>query len=122
MKKIIELALKSGEITPTGIINLVNCIDEEQQERAVLLLTENDYTPDGVNILSKGCKMIDDKIHCTFVCIGYNYLKNEVIVQKYYTKDDKQDVYQESISLYMWKKYRDNYIKYLKEKREVNAN
>lgn len=122
MKKVIELALKSGEITLQGVINLVNCLKEEEQERAVMLLTENDGIPDEVNILSKGCEMRNGKIHCTFVCIGYNYLKNEVIVQKHYTKDDEQDVYPACISLYIWKRYRDNYVKYLKEEREVNAN
>lgn len=109
MKKVIELALKSGEITLTGIMNLVNCIDEQQQERAVMLLTENDDTPDDVIILQKGLELTKDgKPYCHYTCIGYNYLRNNVIVKEKY--EGKDGEFTSHVTVDAWKKYRQNYI------------
>ena len=129
MKKVIELALKSGEITLQGVINLVNCLNDVQQERAVMLLTENNDIPDEVKILNKGVSF-DSKgnIACEYTCIGYNYLKEEVIVKKQLLNKDKT-VDTCNISIYSWKGYRKNYIdnemkkrkEYLKELEEQNA-
>lgn len=117
MKKIIELALKSGEITLTGIINLVNCIDENQQERAVMLLTENDDIPDGITILQKGLELTKDgKPYCHYTCISYNYLRNSVIVKARY--EGKDDEFTTHVSVDGWRKYRQNYIEYQQKERE----
>lgn len=122
MKKIIELALQSGEITLTGIKNLVNCLSNIEQERAVILLTENNDIPDEVKILTKGVSFDSEgNIDCEYTCIGYNYLKEEVIVKKHHVKKQNDD-YEASISIYTWKKYRQNYIEYKQKEREVNAN
>lgn len=117
MKKVIELALKSGEITLQGVINLVNCINEQQQERAVMLLTENDDTPDGVTILQKGLELTSDgKPYCYYTCIGYNYLKDKVVVkERYEGKDDEFTIH---ISVGAWREYRQNYIEYQQKERE----
>lgn len=83
MKKVIELALKSGEITLKDIMNLVNCIDEDQQERAVMLLIESYDIPDDVVISQKGLDLNrDGKPHRYYTCVGYNYLRNKVIVKE----------------------------------------
>lgn len=117
MKKVIELALKSGEITLTGIINLVNCIDEQQQERAVMLLTENDDTPESITILQKGLELNKDgKPYCHYTCIGYNYLRNNVIVKERY--EGKNDEFTSHVSIGAWEKYRQNYIEYKQKERE----
>lgn len=117
MKKVIELALKSGEITLTGIISLVNCLDEQQQERAVMLLTENDDTPEGITILQKGLELTKDgKPYCHYTCIGYNYLRNNVIVKERY--EGKNDEFTSHVSIGAWEKYRQNYIEYKQKERE----
>lgn len=117
MKKVIELALKSGEITLTGIMNLVNCIDEQQQERAVMLLIENDDTPDDVTILQKGLELTKDgKPYCHYTCIGYNYLRNNVIVKERYEGKDSE--FTNYVSVGAWEKYRQNYIEHQQQERE----
>lgn len=120
MKKVIELALKSGEITLTGIMNLVNCIDENQQERAVMLLTENNNTPDGITILSKGLELTKDgKPYCHYTCIGYNYLQDKVVVRERY--EGKDNEFTNHVSVGAWEKYRRNYTEQKKKELEVNA-
>lgn len=117
MKKVIELALKSGEITLKGIMNLVNCIDDVQQERAVMLLTENDDIPDGINILQKGVELNKEgKPYCYYTCVGYNYLQNRVVVEEKY--DGKNNEFISHISIDAWKKYRQNYIEQQQKERE----
>lgn len=117
MKKIIELALKSREITFEGIMNLVNCLDEEQQERAVMLLTENDDTPDDITILQKGLELTKDgKPYCHYTCIRYDYLRNKVIVKERY--EGKDGEFTNHVSVGIWKKYRQNYIEQQQKERE----
>lgn len=117
MKKVIELALKSGEITLQGIMNLVNCIDEDKQERAVMLLTENDDTPDGITTLQKGVELTKDgKPYCHYTCIGYNYLRNIVIVKEKY--EGKDNEFTSCVSVDAWKIYRQNYINHQQKERE----
>lgn len=108
MKKVIELALKSGEITIQGVINLVNCLSDYKQERAVMLLTESNNTPDGVNILDKGI-VLNSKgnVTRTYQCVGYNYLEDNVIVKTQI--DGKDELY--NVGVYRWREYRQNYIK-----------
>lgn len=129
MKKVIELALKSGEITLQGVINLVNCLNDIQQERAVMLLTENNDIPDEVKILTKGISFDSEgDIDCEYTCIGYDYLHESVIVKKHYVRKQNND-FETSVSLYAWKGYRKNYIdnemkkrkEYLKELEKQNA-
>lgn len=129
MKKVIELALKSGEITIQGVINLVDCLNDIQQERAVMLLTENNDIPDEVKILTKGVSFDSEgNIAYEYTCIGYNYLNEEVIVKKRCIQKEHDD-FTTNISLYAWKGYRKNYIdnemkkrkEYLKEIQEQNA-
>lgn len=118
MKKVIELALKSGEITLQGVINLVDCLNEIQQERAVILLTENNDIPDEVKILTKGVSFDSEgNIDCEYTCIGYNYLTEHVIVKKHHVKKQNDD-YETNVSIYAWKDYRKNYIDYEIKKRE----
>ena len=129
MKKVIELALKSGEITLQGVINLVDCLSETKQERAIMLLTENNDIPDEVKILTKGVSFDDEgNIVCEYTCIGYNYLDQEVKVKRrYIKKEDNESI--TYITLYAWKGYRKNYIdneikkrkEYLQEIQEQNA-
>lgn len=122
MKKIIELALKSREITLKGIMNLVNCIDEQQQERAVMLLTENDDTPDGIAILQKGVELTKDgKPYCHYTCIGYNYLQDEVVVKKLHIGENERE-YIDTVSIPFWNKCRKNYIEHQQKEPETNAN
>lgn len=117
MKKVIELALKSGEVTLQGVINLVNCLDKEQQERAVMLLTENDDTPDNIAILQKGLELTKDgKPYCHYTCIGYNYLRNNVIVKERYEGKDAE--FTSHVSISAWEKYRQNYIEQQQKERE----
>ena len=117
MKKVIELALKSEEVTLQGVMNLVNCLDVEQQERAVMLLTENDNTPDGITILQKGLELTKDgKPYCHYTCIGYNYLRNKVIVKERYESKDGE--FTTHVSVDGWKKYRQNYIEQQQKERE----
>lgn len=117
MKKVIELALKSGEITLQGVINLVNCIDANEQERAVMLLTENDDTPDDVVIKQKGVELTKDgKPYCHYTCIGYNYLRNNVIVKERY--EGKDGEFTSHVSVGAWEKYRQNYIEHQQKERE----
>lgn len=117
MDKIIELALKSGEITLTGIMNLVNCIDEQQQERAVMLLTENNDIPDKVNILDKGFSIDSEgNIIRTYQCVDYNYLKNEVVT-RVQTVDENDD-YTINLSVGVWNVYRQNYIEQQQKEHE----
>lgn len=129
MKKVIELALKSGEVTLQGVINLVNCLSDIEQERAVMLLTENNDIPDEVKILTKGISFDSEgDVDCEYTCIGYNYLKEHVVVKKHHVKKQNDD-YEASVSIYAWKGYRKNYIdnelkkrkEYLKEIQEQNA-
>ena len=118
MKKVIELALKSGEVTLQGVINLVNCIDEQQQERAVMLLTENDDTPDGINILQKGVELTKDgEPYCHYTCIGYNYLQDKVVVKKQHVGENERE-YTATTSVSAWKIYRQNYINQQQKERE----
>lgn len=123
MKKVIELALKSGEITLTGIINLVNCIDEDKQERAVMLLTENNDIPDEVSFLTKGISINSEgNIDVNYKCIDFNYLKNEVMVEKELVSN-KCEKYITYLSINCWKKYRENYInQQIKEREEYLEN
>lgn len=117
MKKVIELALKGGEITLQGVINLVECLDVEQQERAVMLLTENDDTPDGITILQKGVELTSNgKPYCHYTCIGYNYLRNKVIVKERY--EGKDGEFTSHVSVGAWEKYRKNYIEHQQKERE----
>lgn len=128
MKKVIELALKSGEVTLQGVINLVECLNSYDQERAVMLLTENNDIPDEVKIFNKGIGL-DSKgnITHTYQCVGYNYLKDNVIVRKQTVGKSDDDIYH--IGVAAWKEYRKNYIdnemkkrkEYLKELEEQNA-
>lgn len=129
MKKVIELALKSREVTLQGVINLVNCLSDYEQERAVMLLTENNDIPDEVKILTKGVSFDSEgNVDCEYTCIGYNYLKEHVVVKKHYVKKQNDD-HEVSISLYAWKGYRKNYIdneikkrkEYLQEIQEQSA-
>lgn len=122
MKKVIELALKSGEITLQGVINLVNCLSDIEQERAVMLLTENNDIPDEVKILTKGVSFDSEgNIDCEYTCIGYNYLKEHVVVKKHHVKKQNDD-YEASVSIYAWEGYRKNYIDYeIKKQQEQNA-
>lgn len=118
MKKVIELALKSGEITLTGIINLVNCIDEQQQERAVMLLTENDNTPDDITIFHKGLELTKDgEPYCYYTCISYNYLQDKVVVKKLHVGENERE-YTATTSVSAWKIYRQNYIEQQQKERE----
>lgn len=118
MKKVIELALKSGEVTLQGVINLVDCLNDIQQERAVMLLTENNDIPDEVKILTKGVAFdIEGNIDCEYTCVGYNYLTEHVVVKKHYVKRQNDDV-ETNISLYVWRGYRKNYIDNELKKRE----
>lgn len=125
MKKVIELAIKSGEVTLQGIINLVSCIDEQQQERAIMLLTENDDTPNSVVIFQKGLELTKDgKPYRHYICIGYNYLRDIVIVKERY--EGKDNEFTSHLSVDAWGKYRKNYInQQIKEREEylkLNAN
>lgn len=129
MKKIIELALKSGEVTLQGVINLVSCLNDIQQERAVMLLTENNDIPDEVKILTKGVSFDSEgNVECEYTCLGYNYLTEHVIVKKHYI-GKKRDDYEANVSIYAWEGYRKNYVdnelkkrkEYLKELQEQNA-
>ena len=118
MKKVIELAIKSGEVTLQGVINLVNCIDIEQQERAVILLTENDSYPVDITILQKGVELNKDgEAYCHYTCIGYNYLQDKVVVKKQYVGENERE-FTTTISICAWKKYRENYIKQQQKERE----
>lgn len=118
MKKVIELALKSGEITLQGVMNLVNCIDIEQQERAVMLLTENDSVPDGITILHKGVELNKDgEAYCNYTCIGYNYLQDKVVVKKQYVGENERE-FTSAVSVSAWKIYRENYIEQQQKERE----
>lgn len=94
MKKVIELALKSGEVILQGVINLVECLNTYDQERAVMLLTENNDIPDEVKMLDKGIGL-DSKgnITHTYQCVGYNYLKDNVIVRKQTIGKSDDDIY-----------------------------
>lgn len=117
MKKVIELALKSGEITLTGIMSLVNCIDEDQQERAVMLLTESYDIPDDVVIYQKGLDLNrDGKPHRYYTCVGYNYLRNKVIVKEKHEGNDNE--FTTHVTVDAWRKYRQNYIKQQQKERE----
>lgn len=118
MKKVIELALKSGEVTLQGVINLVNCLDVEQQERAVMLLTENDDTPDGITILQKGVELTKNgEPYCHYTCIGYNYLQDKVVVKKLHVGENERE-YTTTASVGAWEKYRKNYIEHQQKERE----
>lgn len=128
MKKVIELALKSGEVTLQGVINLVNCLNTYDQERAVMLLTENNDIPDEVKILDKGIALDSDgNITRTYQCVGYNYLKDNVIVRVQTV--GKNDDHISEIGVGAWKEYRKNYIErqqkereeYVKKQQEQNA-
>lgn len=117
MKKVIELALKSGEVTLQGVINLVNCLSDYEQERAVMLLTENNDIPDGINILDKGIALdSDSNITRTYQCVDYNYLKDNVIVRVQTV--GKNDDHISEIGVSAWKIYRQNYIKQQQKERE----
>lgn len=129
MKKVIELALKSGEITLQGVINLVDCLSETKQERAIMLLTENNDIPDEVKILTKGISFDSEgNIAYEYACIGYNYLNEEVIVKKHCVQKEHDD-FTTNISFYAWKGYRKNYIdnelkkreEYVRKQQEQNA-
>lgn len=129
MKKVIELALKSGEITLKGVINLVDCLSETKQERAIMLLTENNDIPDEVKILTKGISFDSEgNIAYEYTCVGYNYLDEEVIVKKHCVQKECND-FTTSVSLYAWKGYRKNYIdqqvkereEYIRKQQEQNA-
>lgn len=117
MKKVIELALKSGEVTLQGVINLVECLNVYDQERAVMLLTENNDIPDEVKILDKGIAL-DPKgnVTHTYQCVGYNYLKDNVIVRRQVVGKNDDDIYH--ISVTAWKEYRKNYIEQQQKERE----
>lgn len=117
MKKVIELALKSGEVTLQGVINLVSCLNDYEQERAVMLLTENDDIPNEVKILDRGIAL-DSKgnITHTYQCVGYNYLKDNVIVRKQTVGKSNDDIYH--IGVAAWKEYRKNYIEQQQKERE----
>lgn len=118
MKKVIELALKSGEITLQGIMNLVNCIDADQQERAVMLLTENDDIADGVTVLDKALELSSDgKAYCHYTCIGYNYLQDKVVVKKLHVGENERE-YTATVSVAFWNKCRKNYIEHQQKERE----
>lgn len=117
MKKVIELALKSGEVTLKGVINLVNCLTDLEQERAVMLLTENDSIPDGVTILQKGLELNKDgQPYSHYTCIGYNYLQDKVIVKERHEGTDNE--YTSRVSVSTWRIYRQNYIKQQEKERE----
>lgn len=129
MKKVIELALKSGEVTLQGVINLVDCLSETKQERAIMLLTENNDIPDEVDIFTKGLSFDSEgNVACEYTCIDYNYLNEEVIVKKHYTQKEHED-FVTNVSLYAWKGYRKNYIdneikkreEYIRKQQEQNA-
>ena len=121
MKKVIELALKSGEITLQGVINLVNCIDEDRQERAVMLLTENDNMPDGVTILEQGLELDGiGRPYCHYSCIGYNYLQNEVVVKELHVGENEREC-TSTISVSAWRIYRKNYIEQQQNLRKENV-
>lgn len=117
MKKVIELALKSGEVTLQGIINLVECLNSYDQERAVMLLTENNDIPDEVKILDKGISLdLNGNITHTYQCVGYNYLKDNVIVRKQTVGKNDDDIHH--ISVTAWKEYRKKYIEQQQKERE----
>ena len=129
MKKVIELALKSGEVTLQGVISLVNCLSETKQERAIMLLTENNDIPDEVKILTKGISFDSEgNVAYEYTCIGYNYLNEEVIVKKHCVQKEHDD-FTTNVSLYAWKGYRKNYIdneikkreEYVRKQQEQNA-
>lgn len=87
MKKVIELALKSGEVTLQGVINLVNCLSDYEQERAVMLLTENDTLPKDFKV---GEIVKDGKF--TYTAKSYSYLRDVVTctcTYEYKSKIDK---------------------------------
>lgn len=120
MKKVIELALKSGEVTLQGVINLVNCLCETKQERAIMILTENNDIPDEVKILTKGLLFDSEgNVKCEYTCIGYNYLNEEVIVKKHYLQKENDD-FTTTVSLHAWRGYRENYINTKKRKETLN--
>lgn len=117
MKKVIELALKSGEVTLQGVINLVDCLNTYDQERAVMLLTENNDIPDEVKILDKGIALDSDgNITRTYQCVDYNYLKDNVIVRVQTV--GKNDNHISEIGICAWKEYRKNYIEQQQKERE----
>lgn len=117
MKKVIELALKSGEVTLQGVINLVNCLSTYDQERAVMLLTENNDIPDEVKILDKGIALDSDgNITRTYQCVDYNYLKDNVVVRVQTV--GKNDTHMSEIGVSAWKEYRKNYIEQQQKERE----
>lgn len=118
MKKVIELALKSGEITLQGVISLVNCLSETKQERAIMLLTENTDIPNEVVLFTKGISFDSEgNIAYEYTCVGYNYLNEEVIVKKHCVQKEHDD-FTTNVSLYAWKGYRKNYIDNEMKKRE----
>lgn len=111
MKKIIELALKSGEVNLKGVINLVDCIDKNFQERAVMLLTGNDDIPEEVNISDKGISFdTDGNIAYEYTCMKYNYLYNEVIANKSSIQNENNHVETVTVSFNTWQRYRKSYI------------
>lgn len=103
MKKIIELALKSNEVSLQGVLNLVSCLDDNKQERAVMLLTENDTLPKDFKV---GEVVKDGK--CTYTTKSYNYLHDVVICDytyEYEGKTNKESDYR--IGMYIWRHLRE---------------
>lgn len=118
MKKIIELALKSREITFDGIMDLVNCLDANQQERAVLILTENQHCPEDFTVgevIKEG--------NYIYTAVKYNFLTEKVICDSTYSAEGKttregRDI----ISWYRWTTIRDNMKKAAEKTKAQNAN
>lgn len=118
MKKIIELALKSREITFDGIMDLVNCLDDNQQERAVLILTENQHCPEDFTVgevIKEG--------NYIYTAVKYNLLTEKVICDYTYSVEGKttregRDI----ISWHHWTTIRDRMKKAAEETKAQNAN
>lgn len=115
MRKIIELALKSNEVSLQGVLSLVNCIDSNKQERAVMLLTENATLPKDFIV---GEVVKDGKY--TYTAKDYNYLNDTVTCDYTYEYEGKVNKNNEDhVSMTRWRNLRETTAKELKAQ---NAN
>lgn len=77
MKKILELALINASVEMDGIKHLINVLDEECQENAVLILTGNYEIPEHCAIGTKGLIGYGDNKNIASV-YGIDKLRNQV--------------------------------------------
>lgn len=77
MKKILELALINASVEMNNIKHLINVLDEECQENAVLILTGNYEIPEHCAIGTKGLVGYGDNKNIGSV-YGIDKLRNQV--------------------------------------------